>query len=148
MRSYLFRTIGKALSFIGMTILFITILAICSVFFNGINLQLEVSLMLVEFAFLGTSLVAIGGIIYRQFIEREPFLAKDGGPIHSVRNWMEKSEPELFLTSCGLVASVNQESVSTAHVGYRIIPAKQATCIDCIQREGKEVLDAHFLRRE
>jgi hypothetical protein len=75
------------------------------------------------------------------------FLAKDGGPIHSCKRWTRNSEQGLYLTSCGLVVSTNQESVATAHVGYRIIPAKHATHRDCVEKNGRLILEAFTKHR-
>ena len=77
----------------------------------------------------------------RRFRKTKPFLAKDGEPIHSGKNWKKQSESGLFLTSCGRVVSINQESRATAHVGYRLVTAERATCKECNIREGKAVMD-------
>lgn len=92
--------------------------------------------------------VAYSGLfILRTYAVTTPFLTKDGEPIHSAKQWSRGSEPGLFLTSCGLVVSINQESAETAHVGYRIIKSTGATHRECVEREGKEILDGFSRRR-
>ena len=92
---------------------------------------------------LGFILMCIGEIIRIKFGERGQFLIKDGGPIHSGKPWYEGPESGLFLTSCGLVVSINEESEATAHVGYKIIKAEHATHRECVVNEGSEVLDKY-----
>lgn len=79
--------------------------------------------------------------MFRRFRNTKPYLTKDGESIHSGKPWKKQSESGLFLISCGRVVSINQESKATAHVGYKIVPAKRATCKDCNIRQGKAVLD-------
>jgi hypothetical protein len=99
--------------------------------------------VILAFLPLGFILMCIGEIIRIKFREWGLFLIKDGGPIHSGKPWYEGSESGLFLTSCGLVVSINEESEATAHVGYRIIQTKHATHRDCVVNEGSEVLDKY-----
>jgi hypothetical protein len=93
------------------------------------------------FILLDIGMISIGVIILKIFAEVIPFLTKDGEPIHSGRPWKRGPESGLFLTSCGLVVSINQESRTTAHVGYKIVTAKRATHRDCVLKEGRAVLD-------
>jgi hypothetical protein len=104
-------------------------------------------LVFVGFLPLGLILTCSGAIIRGRFSEKNPFLTKDGEPIHSGKPWYKGSESGLYLTSCGLVVSVNEESEDTAHVGFRIVPAKHATHRDCIVQDGGEVLDGVAKRR-
>lgn len=89
----------------------------------------------------GFILTCSGVIIRERFSGGNQFLTKDGEPIHSGKPWKKGSESGLFLTTCGLVVSINQESRATAHVGYKIITAKRATHRECNLREGRAVLD-------
>ena len=98
-------------------------------------------------AILGFFMISIGLIVNRPIREMETFLAKGGGPIHSCKIWKKGTESGLFLTTCELVLSINQESRETGHVGYRIVPAKRATCSDCSKRKGKVILDSVAKRR-
>lgn len=108
----------------------------------------EYIIILAGFAIIGFAMILGGGNIQRRFGEREPFLANNGGPIHSGRAWKKGTEAGLFQTSCGLVVSTNHESGVTTHVGYRIVPAKRVTCEDCAQRRGRAILDASSFRRD
>ncbi|MFX1483894.1 MAG: hypothetical protein ACFFCP_11995 [Promethearchaeota archaeon] len=92
---------------------------------------------------LGFMLTLGGEIIRIKFREIILFLTKDGESIHSGRPWYKGSESGLFLTSCGLVVSINEESDATAHVGYTIIQSEHATHRDCAVNEGKAVLDKY-----
>ena len=76
-----------------------------------------------------------------------PFVTKDGGPIHSAKPWKRDSESGLFLTSCGLIVSINQESKATAHVGYRLVSSKHATHRACVEQEGRLVLEGFSKHR-
>ncbi|TFH07204.1 MAG: hypothetical protein E4H14_09010 [Candidatus Thorarchaeota archaeon] len=140
-----YRLFGTALAVIGAFILFFPIFIL--IYWFGENLggyipQLFDFTILAGFAILGIITAYSGLKIYGRFREIGPFLAKDGEPIHSGKIWKKGTESGLFLTSCGFMVSINQESKETGHVGYRIVPAKQATCSDCILREGKAILDS------
>jgi len=144
-------TIGKLVVWIGVFILFLLVLVLMQWYGYPWNDYVpQVS----DFIFLGWLLViglvtVFGGFaIHKQYRERELYLSKDGEPIHSVEIWKKGHEQGLFVTSCGLVVSTNDESEETAHVGYRTVTARQPTCIECTQRRGKKVLDAFNLRRE
>ena len=91
---------------------------------------------------LGITLTCIGVLIRRRFGGGILFLIKDGEPIHSGKPWYEGFESGLFLTSCGFVLSINQESEATAHVGYRIVSANRATHKECVQNEGRAILES------
>ncbi|MHA2353028.1 MAG: hypothetical protein ACXABX_07910 [Candidatus Thorarchaeota archaeon] len=90
----------------------------------------------------GLILTFSGMIIRRKFSEQNPFLTKDGGPIHSGETWKRSSESGVFLTSCGIVLSINQESNATSHIGYKIVTVERTTCRDCALREGREILES------
>jgi hypothetical protein len=141
----IYRLLGKALAVIGALILFFPIFILIYWFGEnpgGYIPQLFDFAILAGFAILGIITAYSGLKIYGRFRETGPFLAKDGEPIHSGKIWKKGTESGLFLTSCGRVVSTNQESRETGHVGYRIVPAKQATCSDCTLSEGKAVLDS------
>lgn len=149
MRKYLFGLIAKMLAFIGGVIILVPILTfLFALSYSGHIDTFFAVIILSGFTILGFSMIAVGGIVQRRFKEIEPFLADNGGPIHSGRVWKKESESGLFLTSCGLVVSLSHESEATSHVGYRIVPAKRATCKDCVQAEGKTILDASSHRRD
>ena len=144
MKEYLFRIIGKVLAIIGIPLfVFISIGIYFAAAYTGVYepSPLEVVLLLVYWL-LDISMICIGVFLLRRYKEHELFLAKGGEPIHSAIPWKKGSEPGLYLTSCGLVVSINQESKATAHVGYKLVPAKRATHKDCIQIQGKIVLDS------
>ncbi|TFH09704.1 MAG: hypothetical protein E4H14_03925 [Candidatus Thorarchaeota archaeon] len=146
-----YRVLGKLLAVIGVFILFFPIiLLIYWVVGNpgGYFLQLFDIAILTGFTMLGIITTHSGIKIYKKFREIGPFLAKNGDPIHSGKIWKKGAESGLFLTSCGRVVSTNQESKETGHVGYRIVPAKQATCSDCVIGEGKAILDSIALNRD
>jgi len=148
-----YRLFGKALGVIGAFILFFFIFML--IYWFGFPAtpssryipQLFDFIMLAWFAILGIIIAYGGMIINKRFPKIEPFLTKDGAPIHSGRVWKKGSESGLFLTSCGIVLSINQTSRRTSHVGYRLVGAKYATCSDCILGEGKVILDAQVHKR-
>ncbi|MFW9908961.1 MAG: hypothetical protein ACFFEF_10330 [Candidatus Thorarchaeota archaeon] len=72
------------------------------------------------------------------------FLTKEDEPIHSARGWSKGIERDLYLTSCGRVVSINQDSKGTAHVGYGIVAAKRANCRNCCLKEGRKIMDSAF----
>jgi len=150
-----YRLLGKALGVIGAFIVFSPIFLLIywfgflpsSGYSSGYIPQLFEVVMLAWFVILGIIIAYSGMIINKRFPNIEPFLTKDGAPIHSGWVWKKGSESGLFLTSCGIVLSINQESRATAHVGYRIVGAKRATCSDCILEEGRIILDAQAHKR-
>ncbi len=89
----------------------------------------------------GFILTSAGMVVLRRYRKVRPFFIKGGGPIHSADAWKKGSESGLFLTSCGFVLSINEESNATAHIGYRIINAERATCRDCALAEGSGILE-------
>jgi hypothetical protein len=95
----------------------------------------------------GITITYSGMKILGSIEERTPFFTKVGELIHSGETWKRGSELGLYATSCGLVVSTNKESRETAHVGYRIVYANQATCRDCIVVEGKIAMGGSPLRR-
>ena len=140
-----YRFIGKVLAIIGMIILFLfPIVILMNWTYPGGSIVPQPSdiLILAGFMLFGFILTSSGMIIHRRFKGMQPFLAKGGEPIHSVTVWKKGSESGLFLTSCERVVSINQDSRATAHVGYRLVPAKRATCSECTLREGKAALDS------
>ena len=149
MKRRLFRPIAKGLVIIGIPIfLFLSYAVFRVVTYTGEYGPLPFDVVLLPvFLLLDISIISIGVIILRRYQERLPFLSRDGEPIHSGISWKKGSERGLFLTSCGLVVSINQESRATAHVGYKIVAAKRATHRDCILKEGGEVLDRFAKRR-
>ena len=147
MRRYFYSLFAKILAFIGAVVLFVPILFYLFAWsMSGYVPQLFDILILAGSTIFGFTIILGGGIIQRRLGEVEPFLANNGGPIHSGRVWKKGTESGLFQTWCGLLVSTNHESGATTHVGYRIVPAKRATCKDCAQRKGREILDAYALR--
>ncbi len=142
---------GKVLFWIGVLIVLVPILFLLFWFGGSPReyiLQLSDYIVLAWFLVLGL-ITSIGGfVIHRRFRDIGFFLIKDGEPMHLGEVWMRGNEKGLFVTSCGLMVSINNESEETAYVGYRIVTAKQATCVDCVKRKGREILDAYNLRRE
>ncbi|TFG29105.1 hypothetical protein EU528_10195 [Candidatus Thorarchaeota archaeon] len=122
---------GQELTFFGLLLILIAIL-----FFR------------LEIGILGLIMVGSGLIINRKFRERESFLTKGGGPIHSARIWKKGNEQGLYLTTCEIIVSINQESKATGNVGYSIVPAKHVTCSECNIKTGKAILDAVANRRD
>ena len=93
-------------------------------------------------------MTSAGMSILRGFGKTRIFITKGGESIHLATVWKKGTESGLYLTSCGKVVSINQVSIGTAHVGYRIVTTKDTTCRDCSLREGKLVLDSVAKRRE
>ncbi len=79
--------------------------------------------------------------MFKRFRGTKLFLTKDDELIHSGKPSKKRSKSGVFLTSCGRVVSTDPESRATAHVGYKIVSAKRATCRECNKREGKAVMD-------
>lgn len=151
MREKLYRLFGKAVAVIGAIIFFFNIIILAQVLVSSqgyYTLQIYDFIPFFYIAALGLSLVYIGAVINKRFIEPKPMVAKDGGSIHSAKTWTHDSESGLFLTSCEFVVSINQDSEATAHVGYHLVSAKRATCSDCVRREGKAILETRTFRRE
>lgn len=150
MSDYHYRIMGKVLAFIGMiTFLFsISGLTYWVGQTDAIFTNLSTILILTGITLLGFTVACSGVIIYNRFREMKPHLSKGGEPIHSGEIWKKGTESGLFLTTCGLVVSINQESRETAHVGYRITSTQRTTCSDCVLREGRVILDAVSYRRE
>jgi len=149
MREYFYSLIAKILAFIGGMVLFIPILSYLYAWrLGGYTPELfeEYVIILAGCAVLGFAMILGGGNIQRRLGVREPFLANNGGPIHSGRVWKKGTESGLYQTSCGLVVSTSHDSAATAHVGYRIVLAERTTCKDCAQREGRVILDANVYR--
>lgn len=145
MNEYQYRLIGRLLAFIGMLILLfpIFIISVWFLWYDSVYIpQLLEILILAGLVLLGLIVASSGVIIHRRFREIGPFLTKDGEPIHSGNVWKKGTEPGLFLTSCERVVSIYQDSRETAHVGYRTVIAKRATCSDCNLRKGRAILDS------
>lgn len=144
MREHFYSLFAKMLVFIGGIVLSIPILLYLFAWsMSGYVPQLFDILILTGYTIIGLIVILTGGIIQRRLGEREPLLANNGGPIHSGRVWKKGAEPGLFQTWCGLLVSINRDSGATAHVGYRIVRAKHATCKDCAQGKGRSILDAN-----
>jgi hypothetical protein len=151
MKDYLYRFIGKGLVISGVGILLFSIpiigLSIMFRYSGEIGLTTADVFSLMMSFLIGIIITYSGMRILGSIEERIPFFTKVGKPIHSGMTWKRKSEPGLYATSCGLVVSTNQESRDTAHIGYRIVYANQATCRDCIAIEGKMSMGGSPLRR-
>lgn len=153
MKAWLFRIIGKILTFIGAVIFLFTTSVV--IIWAGHPDPLTIAEiyahpstpLLVGFIPIGFFMICDGILILRRYEEVIPFLTKDGEQIHSGKPWKKGSESGLFLTSCGRVVSINQESSATAHVGYKIVTAKRATHSDCTQKEGGAILENVVHRR-
>ncbi len=145
LKARIYREYGSLLTVIGLIMLLIHTLIVT---FSFIPFRFPSpytdprATIVIGFLPLGIILTCIGVLIRRRFGGGIQFLIKDGEPIHSGMPWYEGSESGLFLTSCGLVVSINQESRATAHVGYKIVSAKHATHKDCVQNEGRAILDS------
>jgi hypothetical protein len=152
MRESFYRVGSKAIALVGLVLFFGPILVFLSVWAN-VGLTPDPNFIaflafLAGYAFPGFVLTCIGVIIYKRYREIQPFLAKRGGDIHLGTAWKRGTEPGLFLTTCGLVVSINNDSSETAHVGYRIVHATRATCKECILRRGRAILETQTFRRE
>ena len=149
MKKRLLRLIGKGLAIIGIPIFLFFSWGVYSVLsYTGEYGPLPSEVVWIPaFALLGFSMIGIGVEILRRFEEGGPFLTKDGEPIHSGSVWKKGTESGLFLTLCGRVVSINQESQATAHVGYGIASAESTTCRECAMREGKAILEGVAPRR-
>ena len=136
---------GSLLIVVGLTMLLIHTLIFTFSFFTTLRFPSFYtdprSIIVQGFLPIGIILTCSGLLIRRRYGERIQFLIKDGEPIHSGLPWYGGFESGLFLTSCGLVVSINQESRDTAHVGYKIVSASRATHKECIQNEGRAVLE-------
>ncbi len=146
MKERIYREYGSLLTVVGLTMLLIHTLIITFSFiplirFPSLYTDPRATIAL-GFLPLGIILTCSGVIIRRRFGGGILFLIKDGEPIHSGKPWYEGFESGLFLTSCGFVLSINQESRATAHVGYKIVSANRATHKECIQNEGRAILES------
>ncbi|MFX1330428.1 MAG: hypothetical protein ACFE9W_02635 [Promethearchaeota archaeon] len=151
MKDRLFRLIGKGLVTSGLFILVFSIPIMgVSIFYRnsgevGPTTSDIQGLMALFLA--GITITYCGARILGSVEERIPFFTKAGESIHSGKSLKRKSESGLYATSCGLVISTNQDSRETAHVGYMIVYANQATCRDCIVVDGKMAMGGSPLRR-
>ena len=153
MKSRVYREYGDLLTVIGLT-LFLTYMAITSywlrdpITFSRLSYTSDPRMFVIRsFLPLGLVLTFSGIVIHRKYSEGLVFLTRADEPIHSGKPWYQGSESGLYLTSCGLVVSINETSNETAHVGYKIVSAKSATHGDCVTKEGKDVLDGSSKRR-
>ncbi|MHA2353027.1 MAG: hypothetical protein ACXAC0_08220 [Candidatus Thorarchaeota archaeon] len=148
MRKRLLRLIGKVLVIIGIPIFVLMSYGVYfAITYTGeygpLPSQYYQDIAILPlFMILDICAISIGVILLKRFKESIPFLIKDGGPIHSGKPWKKEPESGLYLTSCGLVVSINLESRVTAHVGYKLIPAERATHRDCALREGRAIMDS------
>lgn len=153
MKEQVYREYGSMLSLIGVVMLLIyTIVAIYlwehPIIPYGFHSDPRTAIIFV-FLPLGLFLTFWGVIIRNIFGEKSKFLTKDGELIHSVISWYKSSESGLYLTSCGQMVSINQDSEETTHVGYKIISAERITCRDCAIKKGRAILErASYGRRE
>ncbi|MHA1926100.1 MAG: hypothetical protein ACXABV_15420 [Candidatus Thorarchaeota archaeon] len=151
MKDYLYRLIGKGLviSGVGLLLFSIPIIGFSIVFrYSGEIGPTTADVFSLMMSFLvGITITYSGVRVLGSIEERIPFFTKVGKPIHSGKTWKRGSESGLYATSCGLVLSTNQESRDTAHIGYRVVYANQATCGDCIAIEGKLAMGGSPLRR-
>ncbi|MFW9802515.1 MAG: hypothetical protein ACFFFC_07680 [Candidatus Thorarchaeota archaeon] len=145
MKKRLLRLIGKGLAIIGTPVFLVFGYGTYSLLsYTGEYGPLAREVALVPLiALLGFSMIAAGVDLLQRFEEPALLLAKDGEPIHTGEIWKKGIEAGLFLTSCGRVVSVNQESSNTAHVGYKVVFEGQVICRDCATREGRVVLEFH-----
>ena len=90
----------------------------------------------------GLILIFSGWQIVKSYRKSRLFFIKDGGPIHSGDTWKKSSESGLFLTSCGFVLSINQDSDATSHIGYKTVTADRTSCKDCALREGSVIIQS------
>ena len=146
MKGHTYRYYGILLVYIGVIMLLTHTIIVMFLYRNPITFS---RLFFTPFGFiirgflpLGLILTCSGVIIRNRFSEGNSFLTKDGEPIHLAKPWYQGPESGLFLTFCGLVVSINQESRATAHVGYKIVSANNATHKECIQNEGRAILES------
>ena len=148
MKRSIYREYGTALTVVGLTVILTYTVFVVLLFRRPMELLRLIS---PNQAFiilsLGLILTYSGVIIRRRYSDDIRFLTKDGEIIHSVRPWYKGSESGLYLTSCGLVVSINQESKSTEHVGYIGVSVKQATHGECVVNEGRLILESTAKRR-
>ncbi|MHA1943886.1 MAG: hypothetical protein ACW96M_05760 [Candidatus Thorarchaeota archaeon] len=148
MKIRLLRLIGKGLIIIGIPLLLLMSYGLYFAFtYSGEYGPLPPSYYsdiaaLPVFILLDIGMIIIGMILLKRYQEERLLFIKDGEPIHSGKPWNQGSESGLYMTSCGLVLSINQESRATAHVGYKIVPANRATHKECVQNEGRAILDS------
>ena len=151
MKGHTYRYYGSLLVYIGVIMVLTHTIIVMFLYRNPITFSrlffTPYGFIIRGFLPLGLILTCSGVIIRNRFSEGNSFLTKDGEPIHLAKPWYQGPESGLFLTSCGLVLSINQESRETAHVGYRIVPAQHATHRDCAVKEGTVVLDSASKRR-
>lgn len=98
--------------------------------------------------FLAFSMISVGIVVLRKFKPRQLYVTRTGKIIHLARSWKKTSDEELFLTSCELVVSTNENSTETAHSGYHVITADQATCNECSIKDGRRILAVMRYYRE
>ncbi|MCK5266033.1 MAG: hypothetical protein KAR03_10540 [Candidatus Thorarchaeota archaeon] len=136
-------SIGEITAIIGLVMFFIPVyFALFWMRFNRVVFASQGPdvIFLEIIAILGLFMIGIGLFVNRPKREREIFLAKGGGPIHSCTNWKKGNESGVYLTTCEIIVSINPDSKATGNVGYKIVPAKEATCSDCSTRKGKVLL--------
>ena len=146
-----YRLIGTVLTCIGVIVCLIPVFALIIeiVTFNGAFFRPSSNtLNLIGLILPGLIMTYAGMSIQRGFRKARIFLTKGGESIHLAEVWKKGTESGLYLTSCGKVVSINQDSKGTAHVGYRIVMTNDITCSDCSITEGKQVLDSVAKRRE
>jgi hypothetical protein len=145
LKERIYREYGSLLTLVGLTMLLIYTLIIVFSFLTLLripSLYTNPGVTIVQaFLPIGIILTCSGMLIRRRFRGHILFLIKDGEPVHSGHPWYDGFESGLFLTSCGLVVSINQESSDTVHVGYKLVSANRATHKECVQNEGRAILE-------
>jgi hypothetical protein len=149
MMKRLLRLLGKGLAIIGTPVFLIFGYGVFAIFsYNGEYGPLAPEVKFVPLiALSGFYMVVVGVYLLMRFEEPVPLLTMDGVHFHTGEIWKKGTESGLYLTSCGLVVSINQESSATAHVGYVVVSEGQLTCRDCATSEGKIAMGGSPLRR-
>ena len=145
-----YRSIGEGVAYIGLVMFLISIYVVIYWMRLGPIVYAYQRSNVISFeitGILGLFMISIGLFANRSVRGKETFLAKGGGPIHSCTIWKKGNESGVYLTTCEITVSVNQDSTATGNVGYKIVPAKEATCSDCSIRKGKVILDSVAKRR-
>ncbi len=145
MRDIFYRVIGNVLTLIGIVFVLIPVLGLFFAFTlpgGPFFPPPEIIPILIGLVVIGFGLAYSGDNVHRKGSAVQQHLTKAGEPIHSAKTWGKEVEPGLYLTSCGQVVSINQESKETAHVGYHIAVAKRATCRDCFLKQGKALIES------
>ena len=150
MKKRLLRLLGKGIAILGIPVFVLSSYGVyAALSYTGVYgpLPQEVAYVLL-IALLGLIMIAGGTFLLKRNEEPALLLSKGGEPIHFGEIWKKGTELGLFLTLCGRVVSINQQSSATAHTGYRIASAKGATCKDCMISMGRHIIETGGTRRE